>query len=99
MSSAVLIVALLLYILWEIGQLAMPAMSDYGFAFITGTTWDGSKGTFGVLPEIWGTLYSSLLALLLGGVVGISIAIFLTQDFLKPQVAAVFRTIIELLAA
>jgi phosphate transport system permease protein len=31
--------------------------------------------------------------------VGISIAIFLTQDFLKPQVAAVFRIIIELLAA
>jgi len=99
MSSAVLIIGLLLYILWEIGKLALPAMSEYGFAFISGTTWDGSKGTFGVLPEIWGTLYSSLLALMLGGTVGISIAIFLTQDFLKPHVAAVFRTIIELLAA
>lgn len=99
MSSAVLIVALLLYILWEIGTLALPAMSEHGIGFITGTTWDGSKGEFGVLPEIWGTLYSSLLALFLGGAVGISIAIFLTQDFLKPQVAAVFRTIIELLAA
>lgn len=99
MSSAILIIGLLLYILWEIGKLALPAMSEYGFGFITGTTWDGSKGIFGVLPEIWGTLYSSLLALILGGTVGICIAIFLTQDFLKPHVAAVFRTVIELLAA
>lgn len=99
MSSAVLIVALLLYILWEIGALALPAMSEYGFTFITGTTWDASRGTFGVLPEIWGTLYSSLLALLIGGGVGIAIAIFLTQDFLKPHVAAVFRIVVELLAA
>jgi phosphate transport system permease protein len=99
MSSAILIIALLAYILWEIGLLAFPAMSKYGFGFITGTTWDGSRGSFGVLPEIWGTLYSSLLALMIGGVVGITIAIFLTQDFLKPRVAAVFRTIIELLAA
>ncbi len=98
-SSAVLIVFLLLYILWEIGRFALPAMSEYGFGFIAGTTWDVTRGTFGVLPEIWGTLYSSILALAIGGTVGIFIAIFLTQDFLKPQFAAVFRTIIELLAA
>ena len=28
-------------------------------SFITSTTWDVNKGLFGVLPEIWGTLYSS----------------------------------------
>jgi len=98
-SCAVLIVFLLLYILWEIGRLALPAMSAYGFGFFTGTTWDVTRATFGVLPEIWGTIYSSMLALAMGGTVGIAIAIFLTQDFLKPRFAAVFRTIIELLAA
>jgi phosphate transport system permease protein len=51
------------------------------------------------LPEIWGTLYSSLLALFLGGVFGIAIAIFLTQDFIHHRLALVFRTIVELLAA
>src|SRR6218665_1247147 len=96
MICAILILALLAYILWEIGKLALPAMSEHGFAFITGTTWDGSSGTFGVLPEIWGTLYSSLLALIIGGFIGIAIAIFLTQDFLPPQFAAVFRIVIEL---
>ena len=99
MTCAVLIVFLLAYILWEIGRLALPAMSTYGFGFITGTTWDVTRGEFSVLPEIWGTLYSSVLALAIGGFVGITIAIFLTQDFLKPHFAAVFRTIIELLAA
>jgi phosphate transport system permease protein len=58
-----------------------------------------SRKEFGVLPEIWGTLYSSLLALLLGGIFGIAIAIFLTQNFIHSRVAAVFRTIVELLAA
>jgi phosphate transport system permease protein len=96
---AFLIIALMAYILWEIGGQAMPAMQQHGLGFVTGTTWDVSKETFGVLPEIWGTLYSSLLALILGGIFGIAIAIFLTQDFINFRVAAVFRTIVELLAA
>jgi phosphate transport system permease protein len=96
---ALMIIALVAYILWKIGGQALPAMGQHGLGFITGTTWDVSKGEFGVLPEIWGTLYSSLLALLLGGVFGIAIAIFLTQGFIHAKLAAIFRTIVELLAA
>lgn len=99
MACAGLIVALLAYILLEIGSLAAPAIAEHGFDFIVGTTWDGNRREFGVLPEIWGTLYSSLLALLIGGFVGVVIAIFLTQDFLSLKVASVFRMIVELLAA
>lgn len=98
-SSAFMIIALVAYILWEIGTLALPAMGQHGVGFITGTTWDVNKTEFGVLPEIWGTLYSSLLALLIGGLFGIAIAIFLTQGFIHERLAVVFRTIIELLAA
>lgn len=98
-ASAFLIIALVAYILWEIGRLALPAMGQHGLGFIAGTTWDVNRTEFGVLPEIWGTLYSSLLALIIGGVFGISIAIFLTQGFIHARVALVFRTIIELLAA
>jgi phosphate transport system permease protein len=98
-TSAFLIIALTAYILWEIGREAVPAMQQHGLGFLTGTTWNVSKGEFGVLPEIWGTLYSSLLALILGGVFGIAIAIFLTQDFLHHRLATVFRTIVEMLAA
>lgn len=87
------------YILYKIGVQAVPAMQQHGLGFIFGTTWDVSRDTFGVLPEIWGTLYSSLLALLIGGTFGVAIAIFLTQEFIGPRLASVFRTIVEMLAA
>ena len=98
-ACAALIVVLVALILWELGKEAMPAITKYGLSFWYGTTWDVNKETFGVLPEIWGTLYSSMLALVLGGVFGIAIAIFLTQDFINAKIAVVFRTIVELLAA
>src|SRR5262245_23180163 len=98
-ASVWLILALLAFILWSIGGKALVAMKDYGLGFLTSTAWDVSRQQFGVLPQIWGTLYSSLLALAIGGFFGVAMAIFLTQDFLPPRVAQVFRTIVELLAA
>ncbi len=94
-----LILILLAFILWKIGGRALPGIRDYHLGFLTGTTWDVGKSQFGILPEIWGTLYSSLLALGIGGFFGVVIAIFLTQDFLPPQFAQGFRVIVELLAA
>jgi phosphate transport system permease protein len=86
-------------LLWEIGIKAVPAIREYHLGFLTGTTWDVNKQSFGVLPEIWGTLYSSVLALAISGFFGVTMAIFLTQDFLPARFALVFRTIVELLAA
>jgi phosphate transport system permease protein len=98
-SSAFLVIALTGLILWEVTRQAAPAIHAHGLGFLTGTEWNVNKGEFGVLPEIWGTLYSSLLALLLGGLFGIAIAIFLTQDFIHHRLALVARTIVEMLAA
>jgi phosphate transport system permease protein len=92
-------ILLLAYILFEIGGKAIPALSEFGIGFLFSTEWDVNAGQFGILPEIWGTLYSSFLALLLGGFFGITIAIFLTQDFLPYKVELVLKNIIELLAA
>jgi len=92
-------VALVFLIVYEVAGNAMPAIRRYGFSFLTSTTWDLQKDQFGILPEIWGTLYSSLLALTIGGFFGISIAIFLTQDFLPPTIEWIFKNIVELLAA
>ncbi|SIS70208.1 phosphate ABC transporter permease subunit PstC [Neptunomonas antarctica] len=93
------IILLVVYIVFEIGSEALPAIKTHGLGFITGTTWDANKGEFGVLPEIWGTLYSALIALVIGGVFGVGIAIFLTQSFVHAKLELVFRTTIELLAA
>ena len=86
-------------LLWKIGAKAVPAMSEYQLGFLTSTKWDVNQHAFGILPEIWGTLYSSILALFIGGFFGVTMAIFLTQDFLPARLALVFRTIVELLAA
>lgn len=93
------IVLLVGFILYEIGGKAIPAIREFGLSFITGTTWNVNAGEFGVLPEIWGTLYSSGLALLIAGFFGVSIAIFLTQDFLPPALELLFKNIVALLAA
>jgi phosphate transport system permease protein len=98
-GGASLIILLLAYILWKIGAQALPAIYHYRFSFLFSTDWNVQEGKFGILPEIWGTLYSSLLALIIGGFFGLTVAIFLTQDFLIPRIAFVFRIIIEMLAA
>ncbi|MFZ4536082.1 phosphate ABC transporter permease subunit PstC [Propionivibrio sp.] len=97
--GVILILALVFALVFEIGSKAIPGIQKYGLDFITGSVWDVNQHKFGILPAIWGTLYSALMALLIGGFFGVSMAIFLTQDFLPHRLAAIFRTIVELLAA
>jgi phosphate transport system permease protein len=81
-ALAGLMLVLVLVIILRITSAAVPAMREYGFGFLTGTVWDQGKGQHGILPEIWGTLYTSLLALLLGTVMGVAAAIFLAEGYL-----------------
>jgi phosphate transport system permease protein len=74
------------------------SIAKFGFGFWRGTTWDPVAGEFGAFPFIWGTLYSSLLALLISTPIALGIAIFLSE--LSPSVLKqplIFLT--ELLAA
>ena len=84
-------VFLVLYIVYTIGSQAVPAVSKYGWGFITGTTWDPNTREYGVLPEIWGTLYSSLLALFIGTVFGLAVAVFLSEHYLAAFVFSVLK--------
>ncbi len=98
-GSALLTLVLMAGIVYQIGYRALPAVERYGWGFITSTRWDPAAEEFGVLPEIWGTFYSSIIALGLAGFFGISIAVLLSQDFLPPRVEGFFKHVIELLAA
>jgi phosphate transport system permease protein len=74
------------------------SLRQFGFSFWRTRTWDPVAGQFGALPFIWGTLYSSLLALLLSTPVALGIAVFLAE--LSPPLLRqplIFLT--ELLAA
>jgi phosphate transport system permease protein len=93
-----LTILVVVLVIWQIAQAAWPALRDYGIEPLTSTKWDGKKN-FGILPEIWGTLYSSVLGVFLGTVFGVAVAIFLTQDFIPPKWELTLKNIVELLAA
>lgn len=81
-AFAWLSVMLVVFIILRIAFAAAPAVSQYGIGFLDGKTWDANKGEYAILPEIWGTLYSSLLALFFGTAFGLAAAVFLSEGFL-----------------
>jgi len=76
-------ILLVSFIILRIATAAVPAVRQHGLDFLTGTIWDPNKEKFGILPEIWGTLYSSALALLIGTSFGVAAAIFLSEGYLS----------------
>lgn len=91
----VLIVAGIAWTLWSEAQLSI---NTFGWKFWRTETWDPVAGEFGALPFIWGTLYSSILALAIAGPVAIGIAIFLA-DLCPPVLRTPLVFLTELLAA
>jgi phosphate transport system permease protein len=83
---AALTIVLIVFLVIEIGIKAIPAFREYGLSFLWGTIWDSNKAKYGILPEIWGTLYTSLLALFFGSLFGIAAAVFLSEDYLGEAV-------------
>ena len=58
---------------------SMPSIQKFGLSFWRTEIWDPVAGEFGALPFIWGTLYSSVLALLIAAPVALGIAIFISE--------------------
>ena len=96
--SAVITLSLLAAILTSLVISAWPAISKYGFSFLTSTVWDPVKEEFGGLVMIYGTIATSLIALIIAVPVSFGIALFLTE--LSPSwLKRPLGTAIELLAA
>jgi phosphate transport system permease protein len=81
-AFAWLSVVLIFFIVVKIAIAAAPAVRQYGLGFLTTRTWDPNKSQFGILPEIWGTMYTSLLALAIGAAFGVAAAVFLSEGYL-----------------
>ena len=75
-ATLVLITVLLVYQLWV---LSAEARTKFGFHFFVTDTWDPVAGDFGALPFIYGTLVTSLVALVLAVPLGVGAAIFLAE--------------------
>jgi len=97
--AAAAVVVTLAWILFEICRQSMPALSKFGFDFLISSKWIPSREQFGVLPFLTGTAVSSAIALLFALPLGLSVAIFLSEDFLPLPVRQVVRFTVEMLAA
>jgi phosphate transport system permease protein len=91
----VLVVGLIAY---ELVKQAWPAIEKFGLGFVTSRAWDPVKLDFGALDFIYGTAYTSFLAVLIAGPLAIGIALFLSE--IAPRgVRDVIGILVELLAA
>jgi phosphate transport system permease protein len=97
-GAALITLGLLFGILASLVVGAWPAIEKYGLGFLTSTVWDPVNNEYGGLVMIYGTLATSVIALLIAVPVSFGIALFLTE--LSPAwLKRPLGTAIELLAA
>lgn len=92
------IFGIILWLLWQLVTASQTSIHHTGLSFITGSDWNEETDSFHALPFIFGTLYSSFIALVLAVPVSIGAAVFLSE--LAPRWIRTPATfLIELLAA
>ena len=95
-AASILLIVVAIFVMMT--QAALPTLERFGFGFLIGGEWKPAQENFGALPFIFGTVVSSIIALLLSVPVSLGIAIFLVEQ--APQkVARPIAFMVELLAA
>jgi phosphate transport system permease protein len=77
--AALLVLGLLGGVALSLLHGAWPALAHFKFAFLTREIWNPVTGQFGALAPIYGTLMTSLIAMLVAVPIGFGVAIFLTE--------------------
>jgi len=98
LAMALTVVVLVILIGWQLWNGSSLAIRKFGFHFLTTSTWDPVAEQFGALPFIYGTLVSSLIALVIAVPLSIATAAYLTE--LAPLwIRQPLVSLIEMLAA
>ncbi len=98
LGMALVVILLVFLIGWQLARGSSLAIQKFGFNFLVTSTWDPVTEQFGALPFIYGTLVSSLLALLIAVPLSIATAVYLTE--LAPLwIRQPIVSLIEMLAA
>ena len=97
-ASASLILVIIVTMFFVIGQGSWLSIKEFGVGFLFGQVWDPVKGEFGALPFIYGTVISSVLAVLLATPLSIGVAVFLVEQAPK-WLSRPMGFLVELLAA
>ncbi len=93
-SVLVVVLAMLANLAWE----SRDSLAKYGLRFLVGTVWDPVHSVFGALPYIYGTLLTSVIAIILAELAGLGTAIFLAE-MAPPWLRTPLSFLVELLAA
>jgi phosphate transport system permease protein len=78
-ACAVTVLLLLGGVIVSLVHGAAPALHEFGFGFLTSSAWNPVTENFGAAPAIYGTLVTSLIALVIAVPIGLGIAVFLTE--------------------
>jgi phosphate transport system permease protein len=93
-TVSVLLIAILLSLVLS----SRPALVANGFQFLTGSQWDPVTNKFQALPFVFGTLVTSLIALVIATILSLALAILMGEYFRTGVFASLMRTAVELLA-
>lgn len=77
---------------------ARPALATFGLRYVTGQTWNPPRQVFEILPYIYGTLFTSVIALLVCTPIALGAALF-TVEYAPAWLRGPISFIVELLAA
>lgn len=97
-ACAASILVIVITMLVVIGQGSWLSIREFGFSFLYGQVWDPIKGEFGAMPFIYGTVVSSVIAVLIATPLSIGVAVFLVEQAPK-SLARPIGFLVELLAA
>ena len=96
--AALTTAALIVLVGWELYRGSRLAIAQFGLNFLGSSAWDPVTDKYGAWPFIYGTLVSSLIALVIAVPLGVAAALYLTE--MSPlRLRQPIVTIIEMLAA
>nr|WP_028007579.1 phosphate ABC transporter permease subunit PstC [Solimonas flava] len=96
-SAAIVVLVMLTGVILSLVDGALPALKTFGFSFIHTQSWNPVTEKFGAAAPVYGTIVTSLIAMLIGVPISIGIAIFITE-LCPPRLKRPISTAIELLA-
>ena len=96
--SAVSVFAIVVLVVWELVDKSKLSLHQFGIHFFYGHDWDPVNDSYGAMPFIYGTLVSSLIALVVAIPFSVGVAVYITE--MCPQgLRAIISFLVELLAA
>ena len=98
LGAATLILVIVVGMIIALAFESKLSLSQFGFGFLRSSDWNPVSSQFGALAFIYGTVVSSLIALIISVPLSLGIAIFLVEQA-PPRVARPITFLVELLAA